>query len=161
MVVLVSCKNEEDPIKNEGDRVATSLLCQFSRRSRAGNSTVLDGIRPSFELIQDLWLSSLPARMKKIQSKMKSLELPQHFSQYKSNHIFSRRSRADNSVVSGAIWRKFKLIQSSMHFLVTCKMKKFQTKMKLLELPKSSVSHYKSMGSFQDFQRQVTPQYLI
>ena len=26
MVVLVTCKNEEDPIKNEGARVVTTLL---------------------------------------------------------------------------------------------------------------------------------------
>ena len=30
MVVLVTCKNEEDPIKNEGARVLTSLLFDFS-----------------------------------------------------------------------------------------------------------------------------------
>ena len=30
IVVLVTCKNEEDPIKNEGARVLTSLLFYFS-----------------------------------------------------------------------------------------------------------------------------------
>ena len=30
IVVLVICKNEEDPIKNEGARVLTSLLFDFS-----------------------------------------------------------------------------------------------------------------------------------
>ena len=30
MVVLVACKNEEDPIKNEGDRVVTTLFINFS-----------------------------------------------------------------------------------------------------------------------------------
>ena len=30
IVVLVTCKNEEDPIKNEGARVLTSLLEDFS-----------------------------------------------------------------------------------------------------------------------------------
>ena len=30
MVVLVTCKNEEDPNKNEGARVLTSLLFDFS-----------------------------------------------------------------------------------------------------------------------------------
>ena len=29
IVVLVTCKNEEDPIKNEGGRVLTSLLFDF------------------------------------------------------------------------------------------------------------------------------------
>ena len=30
MVVLVICKNEEDPIKNEGTRVVTRLFIDFS-----------------------------------------------------------------------------------------------------------------------------------
>ena len=30
MVVLVTCKNEEDPIKNEGARVVTTLSIDFS-----------------------------------------------------------------------------------------------------------------------------------
>ena len=29
MVVLVTCKNEEDPIKNEGARVVTTLFINF------------------------------------------------------------------------------------------------------------------------------------
>ena len=29
-VVLVACKNEEDPIKNEGARVVTTLFINFS-----------------------------------------------------------------------------------------------------------------------------------
>ena len=43
MVVLVTCKNEDDPIKNEGSRVLTifsQLLVngKFFKRSRAANS---------------------------------------------------------------------------------------------------------------------------
>ena len=30
MIVLVTCKNEEDPIKNEGARVVTRLFVDFS-----------------------------------------------------------------------------------------------------------------------------------
>ena len=30
MSVLVACKNEEDPIKNEGARVVTTLFIDFS-----------------------------------------------------------------------------------------------------------------------------------
>ena len=29
MGLLVACKNEEDPIKNEGDRVVTTLFINF------------------------------------------------------------------------------------------------------------------------------------
>ena len=62
-----------------------------------------------------LWLSSLPAKMKKIQSKIEALECSQHYTS-----IF-RRARADNSGVGGGIWPKFELIQVFMHVLLTCK----------------------------------------
>ena len=53
MVVLHTCKNEEDPIKNEDPRVLTRLeLCHFFRSPRAANSKVSGGILPKFELIQ-------------------------------------------------------------------------------------------------------------
>ena len=62
MVVLVTCKNEEDSIKNEGTRVLTRLYMyvDFSDTQRAANSAV-SGNSISSKL---LWLSSLPARMK-------------------------------------------------------------------------------------------------
>ena len=34
------------------------------------------------------------------------------------------RSRAANSIVSGGIWPKFKLMQALMYVIVTCKYKK-------------------------------------
>ena len=52
MDVLVTCKYEEDPIKNEGARVDTTLYSNFYRRARADNSGVGVGIWPKFELIQ-------------------------------------------------------------------------------------------------------------
>ena len=54
MVVLVTCKNEEDPIKNEGARVVTTLSITFLRCSRAANSIIGDGILTEFKLIQAL-----------------------------------------------------------------------------------------------------------
>ena len=48
---LIVCKNEEDPIKNEGARVVTNYSLIFLR-SRAANSEVSDGILPKFKLIQ-------------------------------------------------------------------------------------------------------------
>ena len=51
MVVLITCKNEEDSIKNEGARVL--FLCiDFFRRPRAAYTIVCGGILPKFELIQ-------------------------------------------------------------------------------------------------------------
>ena len=52
MVVLHTCKNGEDPIKNEDPRVLTRLYVVFFRRSRAVNSEVSVGILPKFKLIQ-------------------------------------------------------------------------------------------------------------
>ena len=66
-------------------------------------------------------MSSIPARMKKIQLKMKALECSQDFSYYKSMGDFSRRSRAANSAVLGPIWQNFELVRDVMDVLVTCK----------------------------------------
>ena len=52
MVVLHTCNNEEDPIKNEDTRVLTRLYVFFFRLSRAANSEDSNGILPEFELIQ-------------------------------------------------------------------------------------------------------------
>ena len=49
MVVLLTCKDEEDPIKTKGARVLTNYI--FFRRSRADNSVVSGGILLKFELI--------------------------------------------------------------------------------------------------------------
>ena len=53
MFVLVTCKNEEDPIKNEGARVVTTMLHYQSifKMSRAANSLIGDGILRKFKLI--------------------------------------------------------------------------------------------------------------
>ena len=53
MVVLHTCNNEEDPIKNEdATKSANMIICRFFRCPRAVNSEVSDGILPKFELIQ-------------------------------------------------------------------------------------------------------------
>ena len=49
MIVLITCKNKEDPIKNEGARVLTTFSPSqvsedFFRRSRPVNSVVLSSI---------------------------------------------------------------------------------------------------------------------
>ena len=51
MVVLVTCKNEEDPIKNEGARVFTTLYSNFPD-AQGEITEVGGGIWPKFELIQ-------------------------------------------------------------------------------------------------------------
>ena len=88
MDVLVTCKYEEDPIKNKGARVLTTLYSNFSEVQ--GQITlelvvVSDRNLNSFKLS---CMSSLPARMRMIESKMKKLECSQDFSHYKSMGIF-------------------------------------------------------------------------
>ena len=89
MGLLVACKNEEDPIKNEGARVVTTLFINFlDAQGQLTSKSVTESCRNSnsYEL---LWLVLLSARMKKIHPKMKVLEWSQHFSHYKAMGIFS------------------------------------------------------------------------
>ena len=60
-------------------------------------------------------MSSLPASMKKIRSKMKALQW--------SHHYYSNFSDVQGQItgVGVGIWPKFELIQAFMHVLVTCK----------------------------------------
>ena len=74
MVVPHTCRNEEDLIKNERARVLTRLYDIFS--DAQGQLTPKSAAEfclnsSSSKLLE---LSSLPARMKKIQSKIKELE---------------------------------------------------------------------------------------
>ena len=84
----------------------------------------------SFKL---LWVSLLPARMRKIHSKMKVLEWSQQISHCKSMQIFLRFSREVNSTVWG--WFYFKLNSSKLLWLslLPARTKKIQSKMKVLE----------------------------
>ena len=87
MGLLVACKNEEDPIKNEGARVVTTLFINFSdAHGQLTSKSVMESCRNS-NSSRLLWLVLLSARMK-IHPKMKVLEWSQHFSHYKSMGIF-------------------------------------------------------------------------
>ena len=88
MGLLVVCKNEEDPIKNEGARVVTTLFIYFSdAQGQLTPKSVMESCRNSTSS-EFLWLVLLSARIKKIHLKMKVLEWSQHFSHYKSMGIF-------------------------------------------------------------------------
>ena len=52
MVDLFTCKNKEDPIKNEGARAGHNNSHQFLRCSRAANSIIGDGTLTKYKLIQ-------------------------------------------------------------------------------------------------------------
>ena len=87
MVILVDCKNEEDPIKSEGARVVTTLFIDFSNAQwQLTAKSVMESCQNS-NSSKLLWLVLLPARMK-MHPKMKALEWSQYFSHYKSMGIF-------------------------------------------------------------------------
>ena len=97
-------------------------------------------------------MSSLPASMKKIRSKMKALEWTQHFPHYNSMVAME---------TSGRIWPNFELIQALIHVLITCKYEKNPIKNSGENVMTSFSPFYKSMGIFPDAQGQLTPQSLV
>ena len=87
MYVLVTYKDEENQIKNEGARVVTTLYSYILDSQR--QLTVAGGwVGRKIKLIQILWKSLLPAKMRKIHSKMRVLEWSQQISHSKSLQIF-------------------------------------------------------------------------
>ena len=87
-------------------------------------------------------MSSLPARMRFIKSKMKESEFSHDFAHYKSMG-FSRRSRAANSAVLGPIWPNFELVRDVMKVLITCQYEEDPIKIEALECSQ----HYTSFFS--------------
>ena len=65
LVVLVTCKNEEDPIKNQSTRELTSLQLDFFRRSRAADSEIGCGIPPKFKIVQAFMIVLIICKNKK------------------------------------------------------------------------------------------------
>ena len=87
IVVLVTCKNKEDPIKNEGATVFTTLYSNFSD---AQGQITLEMVVVSGRNLNSFKLScmsSLLARMRMFESKMKEPECSQDFSHYTSMGI--------------------------------------------------------------------------
>ena len=84
MDVLVTCKYEKDPIKNEGARVDTTLYSNFSDAQGQITLVLVSVSGRNLNSSKLSCMSSLPARMRMIDSKMKELE----WSHYKSMGIF-------------------------------------------------------------------------
>ena len=96
MSFLVACKNEEDPVKNEGARVVKTTFIDFSDAQRQFTlKSVIESCRNS-NSSELLWLVLLPARMKIIQKLgfYSGHKISPIISLYRD---FSRRSRAANS----------------------------------------------------------------
>ena len=133
MDVLVACKIEEDPIKNEGARVVTTLFIDFSHAQwQLTPKSVMESCRNSSPS-NLLWLTLLPAIMKKIHWIMKVLEWSQRFSHYKSMGIFANaQGRLTHKSFVGycPISNPSKILWVS---LLPARMKKIKSKMKALE----------------------------
>ena len=88
MNVLVTCKYEEDPIKNEGARVDTTLYSNFSDAQGQITLVLMSVSGRNLNSFKLSCITSLPARMRLIKSKLKQLECSQDFSYYKPMGIF-------------------------------------------------------------------------
>ena len=113
MNVLITCKYKEDPIKNRGARVFTTLYLNFSdaQGQITPESVVISG--RNLHSSKLLCMSSLPVRMKMIESKMKELECSQDFSHYKSMGGFpdAKGQLTPQSLVrSGRISNSFEML---------------------------------------------------
>ena len=127
MVVLFTCKYEEDPIKNRGARVFTTLYINFS--DAQGQITVelvaVSGRNLNSSKLS--CMSSLPVRMKMIDSKME-LECSQDFSHYKPMGIFPD---AQGQLTSQSLVQSCRISNSSgmlWMFSLPASMKKIRSK---------------------------------
>ena len=146
MVVPLTCKNEDDPIKIRGARVFTTLYINFSD---AQGQITLEFVAVSGRNSNSsklLCMSSLTARMRMIDSKMKELECSQDFSHYKSIGIFPD---AQGQLTPQSLVRSGRISNSSeilCMFSLPASMKKFCSKMKALECSQH-FPHYNPMGA--------------
>ena len=79
MAILLTSKYEEDPIKIEGARVATTQNIEFSNTKGQITPQSEDGSGRNSNLSEILRMTLLLQRIKKIRIKMKELEWPQHY----------------------------------------------------------------------------------
>ena len=133
MDVLATCKYEEDPIKNEGARVVTTLYSYFSDAQGQITLVLVSVSGRHMNSSKLSCMSSLPARMRIIKSKMKELECSQDFSHYESMGIFQDAQgqlSSQSFVRSGRISNSSEMLWMSS---LPASMKKIRSKMKALE----------------------------
>ena len=74
MVVLITCKYERDPNKNEGARVLTRSYIDFSDAQGQVTPQVLGRIKLKFELIQAFMIVLVTCKNDEDPIKMKEIE---------------------------------------------------------------------------------------
>ena len=126
--------------------MVTTLFIDFSHgQGQLTPNSVMESCRNS-NLSKLLWLTLLPARMKKIHWKMKVLEWSQCFSHYKSMGIFPNpQGQLTHKSFVGycPISNPFEILLVS---LLPARIKKNKSKMKALEWSQG-FPHYNSMGA--------------
>ena len=145
MYVLITCKYKEDPIKNEGARVVTTLYRNFSDAQGQITLVLVSVSGPNLNSSKLSCMSSLPARVRMIDSKME-LECSQDFSHNKSMEIFpdAQGQLTPQSLVrSGRISNSSKMLWM---YLLPASMKKIRSKMKALEWSQH-FPHYNPKGA--------------
>ena len=126
-------QNEEDPIKIRGARVFKTLYINFSGAQGQTTLELVVVFGRNLNSSKLLCMSSLPARMRMIESKMKELECSEDFSHNKSMGIFpdAQGQLTPKSLIrSGRISNTSEMLWLSS--LPAC-MKKIRSKMKALE----------------------------
>ena len=124
----------------------TTLYVNFSDTQGQITMVVGGGIWPKFKLSKLSCMSSLPARMRMIESKMKELECSQDYSHYKSMGIFPD---AQGQLTPQSLVRFGRISNSSemlWMFSLPASMKKIRSKMKALECSQH-FPHYNPMGA--------------
>ena len=146
MVVLLTCKSEEDPIKIRGARVFTTLNINFSDGQGQITLELVAVFRRNLNSSKLSCMSLLPARMRMNDSKMKELECSQDFSHYKSMGIFPD---AQGQLTPQSLLRSGRISNPSemlCMFSLPASMKKIRSKMKALEWSQH-LPHYNSLGA--------------
>ena len=155
MDFLVTCKYEEDPIKNEGARVVTTLYSNISN-AQGQITLVFESVSGrNLNSSKLSCMSSLPARIRMIGSKMKELECSQDFSHYKSMGIFPD---AQGQLTPQSLVRSSRISNSSemlWMFSLPASMKKIRSKMKALEWSQH-FPHYNPMGAIRCHGHQIS-----
>ena len=110
MNVLITCQYEEDPIKNRGARVFTTLNISFFDAQGQITLELVVASGRNLNSSKLLCMSLLPARMRMIDSKMKELDCSQDVSHYKYMVIFPE---AQGQLTPQSLVRSGRILNSS------------------------------------------------
>ena len=143
---LVTCQYEQDPIKNRCARVFTTLYINFSDAQGQITLELVVVSSRNLNSSKRSCMSSLPARIRMIDSKMKELEYSQDFSHYKSMGTFPD---AQGQLTPQSLVRSGRISNSSemlWMFPLPASMKNIQSEMKALECSQH-FPHFNPIGA--------------